>query len=156
VYSCLDLLYLFTPREKKQVELPIDQSSEQKSSTLKISKGTHRIPLLKSIKSIRKLIICTKWCPLYLQPCYPCFCVRSKERNLQTNWRRLPATCLLLKVPNRSWAGYAGSWQDLHSLMYIHTCSVHMSSLAMPYQVLEEYKCKLLKDGWIAMNRNVM
>jgi hypothetical protein len=41
-----------------------------------------------------------------------------------------------------------GYWQDLHSLMYICTCSVLMSCLPFCW-LLEEYKWELSKDTFL-------
>jgi hypothetical protein len=41
-----------------------------------------------------------------------------------------------------------GEWQDSHSLMYIHTCSVLMSSLPLTIY-LKNYKSELSKDTFL-------
>jgi hypothetical protein len=42
----------------------------------------------------------------------------------------------------------ATCWQDLHSLTYLHTCSVLMSSLPFT-SYLKSHKCELPKDTFL-------
>jgi hypothetical protein len=62
----------------------------------------------------------------------------SKEVNIQWYIRSPVANLSSYSFPYYQEAtGINNSWQDPHSLMYLHTCSVLMSSQLL-YQLLEE------------------